>query len=189
VSLSLDRPLLLNPASGKTSFLRLLLDTSRVSPRTTKDQLASVAKFVQGCSAHTSYIRSASIDINLDLDGPLGLTLIDTPSFDFKDEPAAERLLTDILRQVDSRFVEGIDDVRALNSPISVIKNLIIIIQDWKAQSGDRFIHLSVLIPAFSLNLLTFCPIQLYLLLGSGPNCTTICPGTTCTAYSPSTRQ
>ena len=51
---------------------------------------------------------------------PLGLTLIDTPSFDFKDEGGAERLLTEILRQVDSRLVEGIEDVRRLIIPISV---------------------------------------------------------------------
>lgn len=111
--------------SGKTSFLRLLLDTSLISPRTSKDQLASVAKFVQGSSGHTSYIRSTSIDIKVDVDGngqlqSLGLSLIDTPSFDFKDEAGAERLLTEILRQVDSRFAEGIEDVRRLFS-ISVI--------------------------------------------------------------------
>jgi len=105
--------------SGKTSFLRLLLDTNLISSRTTKDQLASVAKFVQGSNGHTSYIRSASIDINVDVDGsgqlqPLGLTLIDTPSLDFKDEVSTERLLTEILRQIDARFLEGIEDVRRL---------------------------------------------------------------------------
>src|ERR1700675_518649 len=35
--------------TGKTSFLRLLLDTSDISPMATKEQLTSVAKFVQGC--------------------------------------------------------------------------------------------------------------------------------------------
>src|SRR6266542_5941921 len=102
---------------GKTSFLRLLLDTSVISPRTSKEQLASVAKFVQGSNGHTSYVRSASIDITVDVDGngqfqPLGLTLIDTPSFEFKDEVGTERLLNEMLRQIDSRFMEGIEDVR-----------------------------------------------------------------------------
>ncbi|KAF8903132.1 hypothetical protein CPB84DRAFT_1774939 [Gymnopilus junonius] len=115
---------------GKTSFLRLLLDTSVVSPRSTKDQLASVAKFVQGCSGHTSFIRSASVDINVDPDGsgqqrPLGLTLIDTPSLDFRDEAAAERLLSETIRIVDSRFAEGLED-------------------EWKAQTGDRYVHLCI---------------------------------------------
>lgn len=102
--------------TGKTSFLRLLLDTSDISPSTTKDQLASVAKFVQGCSGHTSNIRTASIDVELDTLGNgvlqrLGLTLVDTPSLDFQDEASAERLVLEILRHVDSRLAEGIEDV------------------------------------------------------------------------------
>ncbi|TFK40803.1 GTP binding protein [Crucibulum laeve] len=114
---------------GKTSFLRLLLDSSDIHPRASKDQLASVAKFVQGCSGHTSYIRTASIDINVDdANGGkqcLGLTLIDTPSLDFKDEANAERLLSETIRHIDSRFAEGIED-------------------EWKAQSGDRYVHLCI---------------------------------------------
>ncbi|KAF8631065.1 hypothetical protein AX15_002669 [Amanita polypyramis BW_CC] len=114
---------------GKTSFLRLLLDTSEISPLSTKDQLHSVAKFVQGSSGYTSYIKSASIDIDLGLDGAtrqrLGLTLIDTPSLDFRDEASAERTLTEVLRHIDQRFVDGIEDGR-------------------KAQSGDRFVHLCI---------------------------------------------
>lgn len=102
--------------TGKTSFLRLLLDTSDVSHTATKDQLASVAKFVQGCSGHTSHIRSASINIDLALDpnSPpqvLALSLVDTPSLDFADELAAERTIKEITRHVDSRFADGIDDV------------------------------------------------------------------------------
>ncbi|KIJ62639.1 hypothetical protein HYDPIDRAFT_94135 [Hydnomerulius pinastri MD-312] len=116
--------------TGKTSFLRLLLDTSEISSTATKDQLASVAKFVQGCSGHTSHIRSASINIDLDIDPNtplqvLTLTLVDTPSLDFEDEPSSERNIQEILRQVDSRFAEGIDD-------------------EWKAQSGDHNIHLCI---------------------------------------------
>ncbi|KAH7885219.1 hypothetical protein F5I97DRAFT_1811080 [Phlebopus sp. FC_14] len=116
--------------TGKTSFLRLLLDTSDISPTTTKDQLASVAKFVQGCSGHTSHIRSASINIDLNIDPNthprvLTLTLLDTPSLDFQDEPSSERTIQEIVRQVESRLAEGIDD-------------------DWKAQTGDNNIHLCI---------------------------------------------
>jgi hypothetical protein len=104
--------------SGKTSFLRLLLDTSDISPTVAKDQLTSVAKFVQGCSGHTSHIRTASIDINLDVEGNggrqcLGLTLIDTPSLDFQDEATSERLLAENIRLIDNRFTEGLEDVSA----------------------------------------------------------------------------
>ncbi|EGN98218.1 hypothetical protein SERLA73DRAFT_91480 [Serpula lacrymans var. lacrymans S7.3] len=116
--------------SGKTSFLRLLLDTSIISPAATKDQLASVAKFVQGSSGHTSHIRTASINIDNDIDQNhpnhrLTLTLVDTPSLDFEDDPSSERLVLEILRHVDSRFAEGIED-------------------EWKAQTGDHHIHLCI---------------------------------------------
>lgn len=105
--------------TGKTSFLRLLLDTSEISTTATKNQLASVAKFVQGCSGHTSHIRTASINIDHDIDqngSPrvLTLTLVDTPSLAFEDEASTERALHEILRHVESRFAEGIEDVSFL---------------------------------------------------------------------------
>jgi septin family protein len=104
--------------TGKTSFLRLLLDTCEISPTASKEQLASVAKFVQGCSGHTSYIRTASIDIEVDIDGKgqqqrLALSLVDTPSIDFQDETSSERLVSEMLRHIDSRFAEGVEDVSA----------------------------------------------------------------------------
>ena len=107
---------ILTLGTGKTAFLRLLLDTSTISPATTKEQLASVAKFVQGCSSHTSHIRAASVEIEVDIEGTggsrqLGLTLIDTPSLDFKDEATTERLLSETLRHIDSRLAEGVENV------------------------------------------------------------------------------
>lgn len=102
--------------TGKTSFLRLLLDTSDVSRTATMEQLTSVAKFVQGCSGHTSHIRTASIDVELDLEGngrpqPLALTIIDTPSLDLTDETSSERMVSEMLRYVESKLAEGIEDV------------------------------------------------------------------------------
>jgi hypothetical protein len=102
--------------TGKTSFLRLLLDTSDISQMATKDQLASIAKFVQGSSGHTSHIRTASFDIELDAQfnsasQRLTLSLVDTPSLDFSEETSAERLVSELLRHVDSRFAEGLEDV------------------------------------------------------------------------------
>ncbi|KAI0354920.1 hypothetical protein OH77DRAFT_1404125 [Trametes cingulata] len=116
--------------TGKTSFLRLLLDTSTVASSVTRDQLASVAKFVQGSSGHTSQVRTVSVDIDLapdDLDEerPLTLTLIDTPSLDFDDKHASDRALQDILRHVESRLGQSLDDER-------------------KALSGDHHVHLCV---------------------------------------------
>ncbi|KAJ7789324.1 GTP binding protein [Mycena olivaceomarginata] len=110
---------------GKSSFLRLLLDTSEVSQAASKEQLQSVARFVQGCSGHTSTIRTASIDIDVDGPEPLALTLVDTPSADFKDDAYAERVVSETLRFIESRLAEGGDEDRI-------------------AQSGDRYVHLCI---------------------------------------------
>ena len=104
-------------ATGKTAFLRLLLDTSDIASSTSQDQLASVAKFVQGCAGHTSHIRTLSFDIDLDIPEigqrqSVSLTLTDTPSLDARDDVASERLVGDILRHVESKFSESLEDVR-----------------------------------------------------------------------------
>ncbi|KAJ7935686.1 GTP binding protein [Mycena leptocephala] len=110
---------------GKSSFLRLLIDTSEISQSASKDQLQSVARFVQGCSGHTSNIRTASVDIDVDGPEPLALTLVDTPSLDFKDDAYAERVVSETLRFIESRLAEGGDE-------------------DWVAQNGDRYVHLCI---------------------------------------------
>lgn len=108
--------------TGKTAFLRLLLDTSLVSATATQDQLASVAKFVQGCAGYTSHIRTVSVNVDLALGlaasektelQTLTLTLIDTPSMDFDDAAASQRTVDEIMRHVDTRFSESVEDVSA----------------------------------------------------------------------------
>ncbi|KAJ6477395.1 GTP binding protein [Mycena vitilis] len=110
---------------GKSSFLRLLIDTSDISQGASKDQLQSVARFVQGCNGHTSSIRTASVDIDVDGPEPLALTLVDTPSLDFKDDAYAERVVSETLRFIESRLAEGGDE-------------------DWVAHKGDRYVHLCI---------------------------------------------
>ncbi|KDQ62338.1 hypothetical protein JAAARDRAFT_122534 [Jaapia argillacea MUCL 33604] len=116
--------------TGKTSFLRLLLDTSFIAPTATQEQLASLARFVQGCGGHTGHIRSVSIDVTLESgDGgarpPVTLTLIDTPSLEFEDDGLADRLTSDIQRHVESRLADSMED-------------------EVKAISGDHHVHLCV---------------------------------------------
>lgn len=144
--------------TGKTSFLRLLLDTSNVFSAVSKEQLASVAKFVHGCGGHTSHVRTVSVNIDhLDATGeqedqppsPLTLTLIDTPSLDFDDDSTSQRALLEILRHVDGRFAESIDDV---SGPLPIAPSLphsLVSITDrpWcqqerKAVRGDDHVHL-----------------------------------------------
>ena len=114
--------------SGKTSFLRLLLDTSNIAPTVSKEQLTPLAKFIQGSNGHTSHIRHVSVDVILDSPDSgtpqaVSLTLIDTPSLDFSDEVSSERVITDILDHIDSRFADSPDDVSPL-SPPSLFRSL-----------------------------------------------------------------
>ncbi|THG98814.1 hypothetical protein EW026_g3430 [Hermanssonia centrifuga] len=118
--------------TGKTAFLRLLLDTSLISPTATQDQLASVAKFVQGCGGYTSHIRTVSVNVDLAVGAAdkaelqtLTLTLIDTPSLDFEDAGTGQRTVDEILRHVDARFSDSAED-------------------EHKALTGDQHVHLCV---------------------------------------------
>jgi hypothetical protein len=137
--------------TGKTSFLRLLLDTSDVAPSATPDQAASVAKFVQGSSGHTAHIRQASIDVLVaDGDGqprrPVTLTVVDTPSLDFADEAALERQTLDVLHFVDAKFAESYDDVSRpdarSHSRLGRADHNVAVLQDYKARSGNHHVHL-----------------------------------------------
>ncbi|KIK52069.1 hypothetical protein GYMLUDRAFT_233731 [Collybiopsis luxurians FD-317 M1] len=96
---------------GKTSLLRLLLDTCNISSRASKEQLASVAKFVQGSGSHTSHIRTASIAVDIEAEGggEFTLTLVDTPSLDSRDDAATERSLAETLRYIEGRLGEAAD--------------------------------------------------------------------------------
>lgn len=104
-------------SAGKTAFLRLLLDTADVALSATHDQLTDLAKFVQGSANHTQHLRSVSVDVehpDASHATPFTLTLVDTPSLDSREEIQAERTIGDILRFVDERFVESVEEVRSL---------------------------------------------------------------------------
>jgi len=117
-------------ATGKTAFLRLFLDTSDIASTTSQDQLASVVEFVQGCAGHTSHIRTVSFDVDLDLPEigqhqSISLTLTDTPSLDVRDEVASERFVGDILRHVEAKFTESLEDVCSVHTCLGSFTHLL----------------------------------------------------------------
>lgn len=137
--------------TGKTSFLRLLLDTSVLSPSATHDQLQSVAKFIQGCAGYTPHLRSVSVNIDqavADVDKgrqdlqTLALTLIDTPSLDYEDEPGSQQVVSEILRHLDARFSESIDDVSIPSFSHVRPRPTRVAFQERKAYAGDHHVHL-----------------------------------------------
>ncbi|KAL1745125.1 hypothetical protein HDZ31DRAFT_82187 [Schizophyllum fasciatum] len=115
-------------AGGKSSFLRLLADTSDIARGTSPEQLAALAKFAQACAAPTTQLRAATVDVEHEPGAlPIALTLVDTPTLDARDTPGAERVLADIARFIDARFADAVDDRDAR-----------------RAASGDQFIHLCI---------------------------------------------
>jgi septin family protein len=100
--------------SGKTSFLRLLLDTSNIAPTASREQLSSVARFVQRCRDRTTHIQHLSVDVILDspetgIPRPVTLTLIDTPSLYFENREKSETVINEILRHLDARFAQSVE--------------------------------------------------------------------------------
>ncbi|KAL1716002.1 hypothetical protein EV715DRAFT_275435 [Schizophyllum commune] len=115
-------------SGGKSSFLRLLADTSEIASGTTQDRVAHLAKFVQTCAAPTTQLRVATLDVEPETGAPpIALGLVDTPALDARDTPAAERVLADIVRFIDARFADAVEDRDAR-----------------RAASGDQFIHLCI---------------------------------------------
>jgi hypothetical protein len=167
--------------TGKTALLRLLLDTSDIASTTSQEQLASVAKFVQGCAGHTSHIRTVSFDIELDSpessQHPISLTLTDTPSLDARDEVASERVVADILRHVETKFSESLEDVRCSYPLLTLQRTLIssFALQEYKARTGNHHIHLYVTNPlpraspsfGFLMLIVMSFPRQVHLFFGS----------------------
>jgi GTPase SAR1 family protein len=134
------------PGVGKTSLLRLLLDTMEVSPRATMQQAEEVARFVWDLMAGGRTERfgevgvevvwegggageGIGIGVGVGIDAESGngignnaggngnggravtLNLIDTPPLDDANPATFERSLSEIVRVVESRFVESIDHV------------------------------------------------------------------------------
>ncbi len=69
--------------TGKTSLIKLFLDTSDFSSSATQEQKASVAAFLSKCRKGTRTIQKASIEITEARYDRILLTLIDTPGLRF----------------------------------------------------------------------------------------------------------
>ena len=101
--------------------------------------MAHLAKFVQTCAAPTTQLRVATLDVEPETGAPpIALGLVDTPALDARDTPAAERVLADIVRFIDARFADAVEDV----------SKAILHVGHWLQTSNDalRFIRISKLL-------------------------------------------
>lgn len=116
--------------TGKTSFLRLFLNTCDVSPSATEAELAALRKFVDGPARHTKSLRAVSVEVCEERHDRIQLTVIDTAGFDFEDgrELELERGVQSVMKYIDTQYAETMGEVGALPSPDRV--GLLTIISD-----------------------------------------------------------
>jgi septin family protein len=101
--------------TGKTSLLRLLLDTADISPTATPDQRAAVGNFLRGSLERTQEIKTACVEICESKYDRVLLTVIDTPGLDFHEsrELNLEWQVSSILKYVDQQYADTLSEVSA----------------------------------------------------------------------------
>ncbi|THH29121.1 hypothetical protein EUX98_g5081 [Antrodiella citrinella] len=116
--------------TGKTSLLRLLLDTADISPTATADQRANMESFLRGSPKRTEGIQAACVEICESKYDRLLLSVIDTPGLDFQHghELKLERQVTSIVKYMDTQFAD------TLSEESKVVRQ----------SKGDQHIHLCI---------------------------------------------
>ncbi|KAH9854642.1 Septin-domain-containing protein [Lenzites betulinus] len=116
--------------TGKTSLLRLLLETADLSPTATADQKAAMARFLRGPPKRTEEIQTACVEICESRYDRLLFSVIDTPGLDFREghELRMERQVSSIVKYLDSQFSD------TLNEESKVVRQ----------SKGDQHIHLCI---------------------------------------------
>jgi septin family protein len=99
--------------TGKTSLLRLLLETADISPTATLDQQATLDRFLHGPTKHTQSIQTACVEICESRYDRVLFSVIDTPGLDFADgrELKLERQVNGIIKYVDMQYADTMSEV------------------------------------------------------------------------------
>ena len=108
--------------TGKTSLLRLLLDTADISPTATPDQRAAVENFLRGSLERTQEIKTACVEICESKYDRVLLTVVDTPGLDFHEsrELNLEWQVSSILKYVDQQYADTLSEVSINASDVFV---------------------------------------------------------------------
>ncbi len=99
---------------GKTSFLKLFLNTCDISPTAPEVEKSEVKRFLDASTKHTKALKTVSVEVCEDRHERMQLTLIDTVGFDF--EPGKELDLqlggSGVMKYLDQQFAESMLEVR-----------------------------------------------------------------------------
>lgn len=99
--------------SGKTSLLRLILDSADLSPSATHDQRAAVERFLRGAPKSTEHMDAVCVEIAESRTERVLLSVVDTPGFDFEEgrELRLERQVGEVMKYVDTLYAETMGEV------------------------------------------------------------------------------
>lgn len=131
--------------TGKTSLLRLLLDTADISPAATGDQRAALNRFLKGGLKPTQTIDTACIEICESRYDRVFLTVIDTPGLEFTPgkELNVERQVTNIIKYIDEQYAATMSEVCKLElSPITLELSFVQESKVVRQSRGDQHVHL-----------------------------------------------
>jgi septin family protein len=100
--------------TGKTSLLRLLLETADISPTATVDQRAAVQRFLRGPPKATPIISTACVEICESRFDRVLFSVIDTPGLDFLEgrELKLERQVNGMIKYIDAQYADTMSEVR-----------------------------------------------------------------------------
>ncbi|KAL1758459.1 Septin-domain-containing protein [Schizophyllum commune] len=116
--------------TGKTSLLRLLLETADLSPAATNDQRAALDRFLRGPPRTTNAIETACVEICESRFDRVLLSVIDTPGLDFSAgrELKLERQVNSVMKYVDAQYAD------TMSEESKVVRQ----------NKGDQHIHLCI---------------------------------------------
>lgn len=118
--------------TGKTSLLRLLLETADISPTATSDQKAALEKFLRQRPKRTTAIQAACVEICESRYDRVLLSVVDTPGLDFHESRALklDRQVSGIIKYLDTQYAN------TLNEEAKVVRQ--------SQTKGDQHIHLCI---------------------------------------------
>ncbi|KAJ7789325.1 septin family protein [Mycena olivaceomarginata] len=116
--------------TGKTSLLRLLLETADISPTATVDQRAAVQRFLRGPPKATPIISTACVEICESRFDRVLFSVIDTPGLDFLEgrELKLERQVNGMIKYIDAQYAD------TMSEESKVVRK----------SKGDQHIHLLI---------------------------------------------
>ncbi|KAL5519795.1 hypothetical protein ACEPAG_1455 [Sanghuangporus baumii] len=98
--------------TGKSSLLRLLVDTADISPSATAEQRAAMDRFIRSSMKRTEHIDTACVEICESRFDRILLSVIDTPGLDFQEghELKLERQVSGIIKYLDLQYADTMDE-------------------------------------------------------------------------------